>query len=57
MIFPLRPVLLAAVVLAALPSPALELHVAPSGNDSHAGTADAPLATLAAARDRLRQAR
>ncbi len=57
MIFPLRPVLLAAVVLAALPAPALELHVAPSGNDSHAGTADAPLATLAAARDRLRQAR
>jgi hypothetical protein len=30
------------------------LYVSPNGNDTHAGTRDAPLATLAAVRDRLR---
>ncbi|MGB9689392.1 right-handed parallel beta-helix repeat-containing protein [Thermogutta sp.] len=41
----------------AFPTPGLVLHVAPHGNDAHSGTADAPLASLAAARDRIRQIR
>ena len=36
-------------------APAVQLHVSPEGDDSAAGTAEAPLATLEAARDRLRQ--
>jgi len=43
--------------LPAWPTPAVELHVAPGGDDGAAGTADAPLATLEAARDRLRALR
>lgn len=35
--------------------PALDLHVAPHGDDRHAGTAAAPFATLGAARDAARQ--
>ncbi|TLD71257.1 right-handed parallel beta-helix repeat-containing protein [Phragmitibacter flavus] len=37
--------------------PALELHVAPTGNDSAPGTREAPLATLTVARDKIRQHR
>jgi hypothetical protein len=36
-------------------STAADLHVSPLGNDSHPGTAAAPLATLAAARDSARR--
>jgi len=36
------------------PRPDTTLYVAPAGNDQNAGTAEHPLATLAAARDRLR---
>lgn len=35
----------------------LELHLDPTGQDNHAGTADQPLATLFSARDRLRDLR
>ncbi len=34
---------------------AIEIHVSPAGSDSNPGTADAPLATIAAARDALRE--
>jgi len=37
------------------PTPGLVLHVAPHGNDAQPGTADAPLGSLAGARDRIRQ--
>ena len=40
-----------------LPEPGLILHVAPRGNDDGPGTADAPLATLRGARDRIRRLR
>ena len=36
------------------PAPAVQLHVSPEGDDGAAGSAEAPLATLEAARDRLR---
>jgi len=36
---------------------AVEIHVSPSGNDAHAGSADRPLATLRAARDAVRDLR
>lgn len=39
----------------ALPQGGLELFVAPTGNDANPGTADAPLASLEGARDRIRQ--
>lgn len=39
---------------AALPKPGLVLHVSPTGNDTHAGTKDAPFATLEGARDAIR---
>ena len=38
----------------AVPSPAADLHVATTGKDTHPGTAAAPLASLAAARDAAR---
>ncbi|MBN1441154.1 MAG: hypothetical protein JXA90_00525, partial [Planctomycetes bacterium] len=41
----------------ALPSPAVELHVAPSGSDSAPGTAERPFATLQRARDEIRAIR
>jgi len=37
------------------PKPGLELHVSPTGKDANPGTAEAPLASLAGARDRIRQ--
>lgn len=40
-----------------LPGPAVEMHVSPQGRDDGPGSAEAPLASLAGARDRLRQAR
>lgn len=40
-----------------LPEPGLTLHVTPRGNDDGPGTADAPLATLRGARDRIRRLR
>ena len=40
---------------AAAASPAAELFVSPDGDDSSAGTIDAPLATLAGARDAVRK--
>lgn len=40
-----------------LPRPGLELFVAPNGKDTNQGTADAPLASLEGARDRIRQVR
>lgn len=43
------------VTLPSLPEPALVLHVAPDGNDQAAGSATAPLASLAGARDALRK--
>ncbi len=39
------------------PSPGRVLHVSPAGNDGQAGTAEAPLATLAGARDVIRRLR
>ena len=42
-------------VLQECPIPAVQLHVTPEGDDSASGTTEAPLATLEAARDRLRQ--
>ncbi|GAB6164405.1 hypothetical protein JCM19992_04050 [Thermostilla marina] len=39
------------------PAPGLVLHVAPSGDDAAPGTVDAPLASLAGARDRIRAIR
>ena len=42
------------VLLAASTAPAVEFHVAPSGNDDNPGTQDAPLATLEGARDAIR---
>lgn len=45
------------VVIPDLPRPAIELFVAPDGNDSNPGTRQAPLATLEAARDLLRRRR
>lgn len=39
----------------ALPRGGFELFVAPTGNDANPGTADAPLASLEGARDRIRQ--
>ncbi|MFO1530655.1 MAG: right-handed parallel beta-helix repeat-containing protein [Kiritimatiellia bacterium] len=47
--------LLAASVLLLPPARALELHVAPGGDDGNPGTAAAPLRTLAAARDAARK--
>ncbi|RMF91709.1 MAG: hypothetical protein D6741_15800, partial [Planctomycetota bacterium] len=41
----------------AFPAPGLVLHVASNGNDAASGTADAPLASLAGARDRIRAIR
>ncbi|GIX02994.1 MAG: hypothetical protein KatS3mg112_1931 [Thermogutta sp.] len=37
------------------PTPGLVLHVAPHGNDAQPGTAEAPLGSLAGARNRIRQ--
>ena len=47
--------LLVLLLSAAAAAPALDLHVAPSGDDAHAGTAAAPLRTLAAARAAARR--
>ncbi len=44
-------VAIAAVLLLMLPLPAAEFYVASDGNDANSGTRDAPLKTLAAARD------
>lgn len=41
----------------ALPVPGRRLFVSPTGDDAAAGTEDAPLATLVAARDRVREIR
>lgn len=43
--------------IAPLPQPGLTLHVAPDGDDDAPGTAGAPLASLAGARDRIRRLR
>lgn len=40
-----------------MPEPGLELYVAPDGNDRAAGTKDEPLATVAGARDAIRERR
>jgi len=48
-----RALLLSAILF--LPATA-DIHVAPTGNDTHPGTGDQPLATLAAARDLARKA-
>ena len=40
------------ILIASVSIPAVEIHVSPTGNDAAAGTAGAPLATLAAARDK-----
>lgn len=45
------------VVVASLSAGGVELYVAPGGDDGNPGTAAAPLATVAAARDALRSAR
>jgi len=45
---------LAATVLA-IPCMALELHVAPNGDDAQPGTLERPLATITAARDAVRE--
>lgn len=44
-------------VIPDLPSPAIEVFIAPDGKDSNPGTRQAPLATLEAARDLLRARR
>ncbi|MBI1368849.1 MAG: hypothetical protein GC162_09380 [Planctomycetes bacterium] len=52
-----RPMLAALMLCITLTARATELHVAPDGNDQATGSADAPLATLEAARDRVRAQR
>jgi hypothetical protein len=50
-----RPVgVIAVVLLLSLSLPAAEIYVAPDGNDSDSGSRDAPLQSLAAARDAAR---
>lgn len=44
-------------VIAPLPRPGVVLHVAPGGEETADGTAERPLGSLAAARDRIRQIR
>jgi hypothetical protein len=51
-----RVVLLLVLTIAAL-SPAAELHLSPAGNDGNPGTADKPLASLAAAQNAARAAK
>ena len=54
----LTTVVLPLVLLVGSPSASgIEFHVAPGGNDENRGTADAPLATLAGARDAIRARR
>jgi hypothetical protein len=48
-------ILLVLAMLGGLSAMAADLHVAPAGNDRNPGTADKPLATLAAARDAARK--
>lgn len=48
------PMLCLALLMFVPRADALTLHVAPNGNDAAAGTADAPLASLHGARDRIR---
>ncbi len=55
----LRPLLVLLLCCCSRPLPAAEtqLFVAPSGNDTAAGSREAPLASLTGARDRIRQLR
>jgi hypothetical protein len=55
----IRPLLVLLLCCCSRPLPAAEtqLFVAPSGNDTAAGSREAPLASLAGARDRIRQLR
>ena len=55
----LRPLLMFLLCCCSRPLPAAEtqLFVAPSGNDTASGSREAPLASLAGARDRIRQLR
>ena len=45
---------IAVILLASLSAMAADIHVAPGGNDANPGTKDAPLGSLAAARDAAR---
>lgn len=49
-------VVLLVAVLAVAPCAALEVHVAPDGDDAGSGSADSPFATLTRARDAVREA-
>jgi hypothetical protein len=53
----LLPALLALALTPVLPAAPLVLHVATNGKDTATGTQEAPLATLAGARDKIRQLR
>ena len=52
--FPLWPLLLLVLIAATAQAAPLELYVSPQGHDTASGHRNAPLATLAGARDRLR---
>ena len=47
--------ILSAALLLALPTPAAQLYVATTGNDTNSGTRHKPFATLERARDEIRR--
>jgi hypothetical protein len=51
----IRSILILLAWLAGSTASALDLYVAPSGNDANPGTQDQPFATLTGARDAIRQ--